>query len=75
MTPRSPSQDAEALLRARSLACLVLAAIGFFVTYLLVVSCLSFPFPRYFVSAALLLPSALTALLAESWRLIVAPAG
>ena len=62
--------DAEALHRMRSLACLALAAVGFFLTYLTLTSCVSFPFRRYFVSTVLFIPSALVAILFECWRVL-----
>lgn len=59
--------------RAASLTMLTILAVGYFVAYLLLVSCTYFPFDRYFVSMTLFIPSALTAVLFEMWRRILQP--
>jgi hypothetical protein len=47
-------------------------AVAFFCAYIGLIALISFPFHRYFVSAAILLPSILVALLYETWTLIMA---
>lgn len=65
-----PPDDAK---RVGALLTLVLMACGYFTASLLSVSLVSFPFARYFLSMTLLLPSALVALLFETWRWIGRP--
>jgi hypothetical protein len=59
--------------RARALIGLGALALGYFGAYLLLVALVSFPFPRYFISIVVFLPSLLFALLFEAWRLILEP--
>ena len=54
-----------------TLAMLILLAVGYFSAYLLLVSATFFPFDRYFVSMTLFIPSALVAVLFETWRRIL----
>ncbi len=51
---------------------LLALGLGYFLVYLLLVSLVSFPFARYFVSTLLFLPSALCAELFALWRAILA---
>jgi hypothetical protein len=67
------SQKTFAGSRAATLTMLAILAVGYFVAYLLVVSCTYFPFDRYFVSLTLFIPSSLTAVLFEMWRRILQP--
>ena len=50
---------------------LLALGVGYFAAYLLVISLVSFPFTRYFVSLTLFLPSALCAQLFVMWQRIV----
>lgn len=50
---------------------LLLLGVGYLATYLLLVSLVSFPFSRYFVSMTLFLPSALCAQLFVIWQRIL----
>ena len=50
---------------------LLVLGVGYFTAYLLLVSLVSFPFTRYFVSLTLFLPSALSAQLFVMWRRIL----
>ena len=54
---------------------LLALGVGYFAAYLLLVSLISFPFTRYFVSLTLFLPSALCAQLFVMWRRILPAAG
>lgn len=54
--------------RAAHLTMLAVLAIGYFASYLLLVSMTLFPFDRYFVSTTLFIPTALSAALFELWR-------
>jgi hypothetical protein len=65
---RSRSAERDAL--ATLIGLLTLGA-GYFAAYLLLVSLVSFPFTRYFVSLTLLLPSALCAQILEPWQRIL----
>ncbi len=66
-------RDPEAELRARSLICFTFGAVTFFCAYIGLIALISFPFQRYFVSAVILLPSMLVALLYETWTLVMTP--
>lgn len=57
--------------RRRRLVGLGCLTVGHFGAYLLLVSLVSFPFPRYFTSILLFVPALLCALIFESWRLII----
>ena len=61
--------------RARAILCLAITALTFFAIYLVLVSCIAFPFGRYMASIVLFVPSMLLALLFETWRLILRPFG
>ncbi len=65
---RGPSGRSAA---GRPLLALGALGTGYFVTYLALVSLVSYPFARYFVSTTLLLPSVLAAALFEIWRRIL----
>ena len=54
---------------------LLVLGVGYFAAYLMLVSLVSFPFTRYFVSLTLLLPSALCAQLFAMWRRILPATG
>ena len=53
------------------LAGLAAIAVGFFLSYLGLLSLVSFPFERYFVGAVIFLPSTLCAMLFVLWRRIL----
>jgi len=57
--------------RWQALAGLAVLAVGYFAAYLLLVSLVSFPFPRYFISIVLFLPPLMVALVFESCRIIL----
>lgn len=59
--------------RTPALVAILILAVGFFAAYLLLVSLVSFPVTRYFVSMTLFLPSAICVQLFEIWRIILAP--
>ncbi len=59
--------------RTRALVALLIVGVGYFATYLLLVSVVSFPAPQYFVSMTLFLPSAICVQLFEIWRRILTP--
>jgi hypothetical protein len=54
--------------RSSFLLLLGLVAVSYFLLYTFLISLVSFPFQRYFLSTILFLPSALTAILFEIWR-------
>jgi len=57
--------------RNRALIALLVLGVGYFATYLLLVSLVSFPAPQYFVSMTLFLPSAICVQVFEIWRRIL----
>ena len=57
----------------QTLVALAILGIGFFSGYLFLVSLVSFPFPRYFQSMILFIPTMLCAQLFAIWRQIVKP--
>ncbi|MDX1643164.1 MAG: hypothetical protein R3244_02280 [Thermoanaerobaculia bacterium] len=61
--------------RDEGIVALTLAGVGLFSAYLLTVGLVSYPFPRYFLSMILLLPSVLTALCFETVRSILPRSG
>lgn len=58
-----------------TLVALLVLGTGYFAAYLLLVSLVSFPFTRYFVSLTLFLRSALTAQLFVMWRRVLKAIG
>lgn len=58
-----------------TLIALLVLGVGYFGAYLVLVSLVSFPFERYFVSLTLFLPSALTAQMFVMWRRVLKPFG
>lgn len=54
--------------RVSALVALLIVAVAYFASYLLLVSLVSFPVSRYFVSMTVFLPSAISAQLFEIWR-------
>ncbi len=57
--------------RYAGIVALLLSGVGLFLGYLFTVGLVSYPFPRYFVSMILLLPSVLTTLCFETVRSIL----
>lgn len=70
--PRFPPLESNDL---STLIGLLALGVGYFAAYLLLVSLVSFPFTRYFVSLTLFLPSALCAQLFVMWRRILPASG
>jgi hypothetical protein len=73
LTARSPADSGSSLepVVFSTLVGLLVLGVGYFTAYLLLVSLVSFPFTRYFVSLTLFLPSALSAQLFVMWRRIL----
>lgn len=69
---RGPSQGDES--RTRTLLLLWVLALSFFATDTFLISLVSFPFWRYFLSTMIFLPCALTATLFEIWRRLLVAA-
>jgi len=67
-----PDLDPETL---STLVALLAIGVGYFAAYLLLISLVSFPFTRYFVSLTLFLPSALTVQLFVMWRGVLKATG
>lgn len=65
---RRLGDDPATRARARSIGCFWLAACTYFTAYLLLVSLVSFPFPRYLASIVLFLPSMFVMAVFEIWR-------
>lgn len=63
--------EAHRSARTPALLALLFLGVGYFAAYLLLVSLVSFPVPRYFVSMTLFLPSAICVQLFEVWRRIL----
>lgn len=67
------ASEARRSARTPALLALLILGVGYFAAYLLLVSLVSFPAYRYFVSMTLFLPSAICVQLFEIWRRILTP--